>query len=82
MRYQVYITQKGKLYFADVPALPGCGTLGRSEQEAMNNIRYIIREHRVRLEQRRQTLPHVREVDLTDGDLQASQSLSSMSGNA
>ena len=82
MRYQVYITQKGKLYFADVPALPGCGAVGRSEQEAMNNIRYIIQEHRERLEQKKQPLPNVREVDLTEGDLHASGSFSSVRGNA
>lgn len=82
MRYQVYITQKGKLYFADVPALPGCGALGRTEQEAMNNIRYIIQEHRERLEQKRHPLPNVREVDLSDGDLHVSQSFSPVSGNA
>ena len=82
MRYQVYITKKRTLYFADVPALPGCGAVGRSEQEAVHNICYIIKEHRERLEQKRQPLPNVQEVVLTEGDLHASQSFSSVEGNA
>jgi predicted RNase H-like HicB family nuclease len=68
VRYQVYITQKGNLYSAEVPALPGCGTVGRSEREAMDNIRCIIEEHRRRLRQRRQPLPNVVEVELTEED--------------
>lgn len=82
MRYQVYITKKSALYFADVPALPGCGALGRSEQEAMNNIRCIIKEHREGLEQKKQVLPNVREVDLSEGDYHASLSFPPVNGSA
>jgi antitoxin HicB len=42
MEYDVFITQDGEWYIADVPALPGCMSQGRTEQEAMDNIREAI----------------------------------------
>jgi len=42
MNYDVYITRKDRFYIAAVPALPGCTALGRSEAEALGNIRDVI----------------------------------------
>jgi predicted RNase H-like HicB family nuclease len=66
VRYQVYITQKGNLFRAEVPALPGCGTVGRSEDEAVDNIRLIIREHRRSLKRKNQPLPSVLELEMPE----------------
>jgi len=53
MNYDVYITRKDRLYIAAVPVLPGCTALGRSEAEALNNIRDVV-ESCLRLFQRQQ----------------------------
>jgi antitoxin HicB len=42
MEYDVFITQEGDWYIADVPALPGCMSQGRTESEALANIREAI----------------------------------------
>ena len=45
MKYQVYITRSGEWYLADVPKLPGCISQGRTEEEALENIRKVIQEY-------------------------------------
>jgi predicted RNase H-like HicB family nuclease len=42
MEYDVFITQDDDWYIADVPALPGCMSQGRTEKEALANIREAI----------------------------------------
>jgi len=43
MRFQVIIElDEDGFYVADVPALPGCHTQGRSFEEALENIREVI----------------------------------------
>jgi predicted RNase H-like HicB family nuclease len=81
VRYHVYITQKGSLYSAEVPALPGCGAVGRSEHEAIKNIRFIIQEHRVRLQRTRQPLPLVMEVELPEEGSKKTVSSLHLNGN-
>ena len=42
-RFQVIIEQdEDGLYVADVPALPGCHTQGRTFEEALENIREVM----------------------------------------
>jgi predicted RNase H-like HicB family nuclease len=62
MRYDVYIMKKDQLYIADVPALPGCTTLGRSEAEALSNIRDVIEGYLQSLQKKRQPFPDVKVV--------------------
>ncbi len=42
MQYDVFITKEDGWYIADVPALPGCMSQGRTEKEALANIRDAI----------------------------------------
>ena len=56
MEYDVFITKEGDWYIADVPALPGCMSQGRTEKEALTNIRDAIRGYlEVLKEQNRET---------------------------
>ena len=41
-RFQVIIEQDDGYYVADVPALRGCHTQGKTFEEAMTNIREVI----------------------------------------
>jgi predicted RNase H-like HicB family nuclease len=64
MNYDVYIIRKDRFYIASVPALPGCTALGRSEAEAVGNIRDVI-ESCLRLFQRqRKPFPFVKVVKI------------------
>jgi predicted RNase H-like HicB family nuclease len=67
MRYDVYIMKKDGLYIADVPALPGCTTLGRSEAEVLSNIRDVIEGYFQSLQKRRQPFPDVKVVKVFHG---------------
>ena len=62
MRYDIYITRKGGLYNADVPALPGCTVLGRSEADVLQNIRDVIESHLHRLRVKKKPFPNVKVV--------------------
>ena len=42
MEYEVYITCEDGWYIADVPALPGCMSQGRTEEEAVENVKDAI----------------------------------------
>lgn len=42
MEYETYITFEDGWYIADVPALPGCMSQGRTEEEAIENIKDAI----------------------------------------
>ncbi|MBI3802330.1 MAG: type II toxin-antitoxin system HicB family antitoxin [Nitrospirae bacterium] len=65
MSYYVYITQENDCFIADVPALPGCRTLGRSEAEVMENIRDVVRGYLQNLRRRNRALPKVKVVKLS-----------------
>lgn len=65
MSYYVYITQENDCFVADVPALPGCRTLGRTEAEAMENIRDVVRGYLQSMRRRNRALPKVKVVKLS-----------------
>jgi len=64
MHYDVYVTKKDQLYIADVPALPGCTTLGRSEAEVLMNIRDVIESYLLSLRMKRKPFPNVKVVKI------------------
>lgn len=64
MHYDVYVTKKDRLYFADVPALPGCTTIGRSEDEVLGNIRDVIEGYLRSLRMNRKPFPSVKVVKI------------------
>lgn len=66
MSYYVYITQVDNCFIADVPALPGCRTFGRSEAEVLENIRDVVRGYLQSLRKRNRTAPKVKVVKLSE----------------
>lgn len=66
MSYYVYITQVNNCFIADVPALPGCRTFGRSEAEVLENIRDVVRGYLHSLRKRNRTVPKVKVVKLSE----------------
>jgi predicted RNase H-like HicB family nuclease len=62
MSYYVYITRQGQFYVAEVPSLPGCRTIGRSEQEALENIKSVVEGYLATLRRSRRSLPRVKVV--------------------
>jgi predicted RNase H-like HicB family nuclease len=74
MSYYVYITQKSQYFIAEVPALPGCRTIGRSEAEVIENIRDVVRGYFQSLRKNNQAVPKVKVVKVSD-NLPASQGL-------
>lgn len=66
MSYYVYITQDNNCFVADVPALPGCRTIGRSEAEVLENIRDVVRGYLQSLRKRNRTAPKVKVVKLSE----------------
>jgi predicted RNase H-like HicB family nuclease len=45
MKYEILIEPSEEGYAASVPALPGCHSQGRTEQEALENAEDAIREY-------------------------------------
>ena len=66
MNYYVYITRPGQFYVAEVPSLPGCRTLGRSEQEALENIKSVVEGYLETLKKAHRSLPRVKVVKLCE----------------
>ncbi len=66
MSYYVYITQIDDCFIADVPALPGCRTFGRSEAEVLENIRDVVRGYLHSLRKRNGAVPKVKVVKLSE----------------
>lgn len=64
MHYDVYITRKDRIYIAAVPVLPGCTALGRSEAEALGNIRDVIESCLRLLQTQRKPFPNVKVVKI------------------
>ena len=69
MNYYVYMTKQGHLYVAEVPALPGCRTMGRSEQEVLDNIKSIVRGYLKTLKMKQRPLPRVKVVKVHERGL-------------
>lgn len=66
MSYYVYITQKNQYFIAEVPALPGCRTIGRSEAEVIENIRDVVKGYFQSLRKNNQAVPKVKVVKVSD----------------
>ena len=62
MEYDVFITQDGDWYIADVPALPGCMSQGRTEKEALTNIRDAIRDYLEVLKEQNREVPKTKHL--------------------
>jgi len=58
MRYRVLIEQdEDGVYVAEVPALPGCISQGRTRSEAVNNIKEAIRAYLESLQAHSEPVP-------------------------
>lgn len=65
MSYYVYITRQGGFFVGEVPALPGCKTLGRSEEEVLENIRDVVRGYFQKMRKSNQPIPRVKVVKVS-----------------
>ncbi len=45
MKYKVALKKSKEGYSVSCPGLPGCWSLGKTEQEALENIQFAIREY-------------------------------------
>ena len=45
MKYKVALKKSKEGYSVSCPGLPGCWSQGKTEQEALENIRFAIREY-------------------------------------
>ena len=45
MKYKVALKKSKEGYSVSCPGLPGCWSQGKTEQEALENIQYAIREY-------------------------------------
>jgi predicted RNase H-like HicB family nuclease len=67
MSFDVYISRSNRWFVAEVPALPGCRTFGRTEREVLDNIGDVIESCLRMLRRNRQPYPRVKIVRLTPG---------------
>jgi len=65
MSYYVYIMRQGELFVGEVPALPGCRTLGRSEAEVLENIRYVVRGYFQTMRKHNRPIPKVKVIKVS-----------------
>ncbi|MFQ5949741.1 MAG: type II toxin-antitoxin system HicB family antitoxin [Nitrospiria bacterium] len=72
MSYYVYITQTPQYFVAEVPALPGCRTIGRSEMEVIENIRDVVRGYYQSMRKRNRAVPKVKVVKVSSHSPEAS----------
>jgi predicted RNase H-like HicB family nuclease len=63
MRYQVALVRSEEGYAVSVPGLPGCWSQGRTEAEALANIRDAIRDY-LAVVREQLTGVEIREVDV------------------
>jgi predicted RNase H-like HicB family nuclease len=66
MSYYVYIVREGDLFVGEVPALPGCRTLGRSEEEVIENIRYVVKGYFQKMRKSNRPIPKVKIVKVSE----------------
>lgn len=66
MSYYVYITQQGEMFMGDVPALPGCKTLGKSEEEVIENIQYVVKGYFQTMRRNNLPIPKVKVVKVSE----------------
>jgi len=67
MEYQVFITFEDGWYVADVPALPGCMSQGRTEKEAITNAKDAIRGYLDALRKNGRQVPKAKVVKVRTG---------------
>ncbi len=63
MKYQVALYKSEEGISVSVPALPGCWSEGKTEEEALNNIQDAIQEYLAALQDRLQGVT-LREVEI------------------
>ena len=66
MSHYVYISRMEDFYIAEVPALPGCRTMGKTEEEAVENIRDVIERYFEMLKRRHRSVPSVKVVRISE----------------
>ena len=66
MSYYVYIRRQGQLYMAEVPALPGCRTIGHSEAEVLENIKSVVEGYLETLKRTNRSLPRVKVIKVRE----------------
>lgn len=64
MKYKIAIHKSDEGYSVSVPGLPGCWSQGRTEPEALENIRDAIREYLSVVEEQLKG-EEVREIEIT-----------------
>jgi len=62
MEYDIYIRKTNRLFVAEVPALPGCYSLGRTENEVLENVRDVIEGYHLKLQKNHDPLPRVKVI--------------------
>ena len=62
MKYDVFITKEGDWYIADVPALPGCMSQGRTEKEVLAHISDAIRGYLEVLKEQKREAPKTKHL--------------------
>ena len=67
MEYDVFITKDGDWYIAEVPALPGCMSQGRTEKEALTNIREALRGYLEVLKEQNRPAPKTKHLKVAAG---------------
>jgi predicted RNase H-like HicB family nuclease len=72
MSYYVYVTQTPRYYSAEVPSLPGCRTIGRTEAEVIENIRDVVRGYYQSMRKRNKAVPRVKVVKVSNQGPEAS----------
>lgn len=66
MSYYVYITRQSEFFVAEVPALPGCRTIGKTEAEVIENIRDVVRGYYQSLRKNNKAVPKVKVVKVSE----------------
>ena len=64
MKYKVLLQQSEEGFSVSCPGLPGCWSQGKTEQEALENIRDAIREYLEAIQESLQDAD-VREIEVT-----------------
>ena len=63
MRYRIAIHESDEGYSVSVPGLPGCGSQGETEAEAVESINDALRDYLTVVEERLQG-EEIREIDV------------------
>ena len=67
MEYEVFITFEDGWYIADIPALPGCMSQGRTEKEAIKNAKDAIKGYLDALRKNGRPVPKAKVIKVTAG---------------